>query len=129
MRRWRGALVGAASAGHGGPLLPGRHSRRRAGRAFAAMPAAPAPVLAQPDHDRGLVFRTLAASALRRGMVAFRGRRGSLPEAAHPTVEGSRPGARRRSEEHTSELQSLMRISYAVFCLKKTNTIQINHSR
>src|SRR3546814_9825549 len=28
-------------------------------------------------------------------------------------------GAARRSEEHTSELQSLMRISYAVFCLKK----------
>src|SRR3546814_1737986 len=27
-----------------------------------------------------------------------------------------------RSEEHTSELQSLMRISYAVFCLKKTKT-------
>src|SRR3546814_9252306 len=32
-----------------------------------------------------------------------------------------------RSEEHTSELQSLMRISYAVFCLKKKNTThQIN---
>src|SRR3546814_7611966 len=30
-----------------------------------------------------------------------------------------RDGAGRRSEEHTSELQSLMRISYAVFCLKK----------
>src|SRR3546814_4130937 len=29
-----------------------------------------------------------------------------------------------RSEEHTSELQSLMRISYAVFCLKKKNTKQ-----
>src|SRR3546814_975360 len=29
--------------------------------------------------------------------------------------------AGRRSEEHTSELQSLMRISYAVFCLKKKN--------
>src|SRR3546814_8484721 len=28
-----------------------------------------------------------------------------------------------RSEEHTSELQSLMRISYAVFCLKKNNII------
>src|SRR3546814_5359303 len=28
-----------------------------------------------------------------------------------------------RSEEHTSELQSLMRISYAVFCLKKKNTV------
>src|SRR3546814_7811140 len=35
-------------------------------------------------------------------------------------------GARRevRSEEHTSELQSLMRISYAVFCLKKKNKTQ-----
>src|SRR3546814_2298891 len=30
----------------------------------------------------------------------------------------------RRSEEHTSELQSLMRISYAVFCLKKKKTIK-----
>src|SRR3546814_6307741 len=30
-----------------------------------------------------------------------------------------------RSEEHTSELQSLMRISYAVFCLKKKNKIHI----
>src|SRR3546814_16141782 len=33
--------------------------------------------------------------------------------------ETSVRGAVRRSEEHTSELQSLMRISYAVFCLKK----------
>src|SRR3546814_4026699 len=33
-------------------------------------------------------------------------------------IEGS--GSALRSEEHTSELQSLMRISYAVFCLKKT---------
>src|SRR3546814_6545609 len=31
------------------------------------------------------------------------------------------------SEEHTSELQSLMRISYAVFCLKKKNTIKDTH--
>src|SRR3546814_5499337 len=31
-----------------------------------------------------------------------------------------------RSEEHTSELQSLMRISYAVFCLKKKNKTQLN---
>src|SRR3546814_1240994 len=33
------------------------------------------------------------------------------------------PRARNRSEEHTSELQSLMRISYAVFCLKKKKKI------
>src|SRR3546814_10469149 len=41
--------------------------------------------------------------------------------ALHPS-ECLRPrigSAERRSEEHTSELQSLMRISYAVFCLKK----------
>src|SRR3546814_2956519 len=42
-------------------------------------------------------------------------RRISLEQAlARPLAEGSV-----RSEEHTSELQSLMRISYAVFCLKK----------
>src|SRR3546814_8914145 len=33
-----------------------------------------------------------------------------------------------RSEEHTSELQSLMRNSYAVFCLKKTNTTKTNYT-
>src|SRR3546814_8214205 len=37
------------------------------------------------------------------------------------TSSTSRISASRRSEEHTSELQSLMRISYAVFCLKKKN--------
>src|SRR3546814_9450927 len=38
-------------------------------------------------------------------------------------------GSRIRSEEHTSELQSLMRISYAVFCLKKKtkNNMNRNH--
>src|SRR3546814_2242290 len=34
-----------------------------------------------------------------------------------------------RSEEHTSELQSLMRISYAVFCVKKTNKHHIRNIR
>src|SRR3546814_1992531 len=37
--------------------------------------------------------------------------------------------AQRRSEEHTSELQSLMRISYAVFCLKKKKTKQQDTSK
>src|SRR3546814_1535651 len=49
------------------------------------------------------------------GTVAFRG---PMPaESSLPSVESAT-----RSEEHTSELQSLMRISYAVFCLKKKNT-------
>src|SRR3546814_5026386 len=34
-----------------------------------------------------------------------------------------------RSEEHTSELQSLMRISYAVFCLKKKNNTKIHNKQ
>src|SRR3546814_3751896 len=38
---------------------------------------------------------------------------------AEPTGEYGGSGTPLRSEEHTSELQSLMRISYAVFCLKK----------
>src|SRR3546814_1373185 len=53
--------------------------------------------------------------------------------AGHGAV--SEPVARamaERSEEHTSELQSLMRISYAVFCLKKKNRskklLQMHHS-
>src|SRR3546814_2588832 len=39
-------------------------------------------------------------------------------------AQAARIGAELRSEEHTSELQSLMRISYAVFCLKKKNKNQ-----
>src|SRR3546814_9301984 len=45
-------------------------------------------------------------------------------DGRHRRHAGLRRRPRRRSEEHTSELQSLMRISYAVFCLKKKNTIQ-----
>src|SRR3546814_3969466 len=57
--------------------------------------------------------------------VRFRGalpRRGARLLRALLVV-GSDPPCNGRSEEHTSELQSLMRISYAVFCLKKKNNI------
>src|SRR3546814_8312808 len=37
------------------------------------------------------------------------------------------PNTGDRSEEHTSELQSLLRISYAVFCLKKKKTTETSH--
>src|SRR3546814_1454436 len=40
---------------------------------------------------------------------------------------GIAPGSGERSEEHTSELQSLMRISYAVFCLIKKKRINSRH--
>src|SRR3546814_9579247 len=53
---------------------------------------------------------------------------GFHPRPGLRTRRFSRPWLRRsvRSEEHTSELQSLMRISYAVFCLKKKNNQQTN---
>src|SRR3546814_3353749 len=50
---------------------------------------------------------------------------------AHHQSHGREQSEKRpRSEEHTSELQSLMRISYAVFCLKKKKTKKnTNHTR
>src|SRR3546814_6444524 len=47
---------------------------------------------------------------------------GAIPFRPESRKRGDHPQQRARSEEHTSELQSLMRISYAVFCLKKKNT-------
>src|SRR3546814_4321036 len=52
-------------------------------------------------------------------------------DKAQPSISSSSiplPGRPIRSEEHTSELQSLMRISYAVFCLKKktSSTSKLN---
>src|SRR3546814_6165898 len=74
-----------------------------------------------------------AAPGARSGQAPAGGARGGRARArlhapAQPGTGHLRAGAaagnggapaRRRSEEHTSELQSLMRISYAVFCLKK----------
>src|SRR3546814_3015874 len=48
--------------------------------------------------------------------------RRSRGQASNPAARPAPRSPRPRSEEHTSELQSLMRISYAVFCLKKKNT-------
>src|SRR3546814_3061197 len=86
----------------------------------------PGAELACDLHDR-----SRSANEADRGRYPDR-RRGRqrlrAPAAAHASlVAGRRAAAAQpiRSEEHTSELQSLMRISYAVFCLKKkkkTNT-------
>src|SRR3546814_3894657 len=63
----------------------------------------------------GAAFVLMLVSALRR----------DLPPVNRRTLEyyavSALVGVAGRSEEHTSELQSLMRISYAVFCLKKKN--------
>src|SRR3546814_7165159 len=71
------------------------------------------------------------AVQVNRGMhlesIPFRmfGDRGIL-RFSEPAVESHRD---HRSEEHTSELQSLMRISYAVFCLKKKKRSQKTRSK
>src|SRR3546814_8149044 len=76
------------------------HGRLRAGDPDEGRPA----VARRADHHDHLAQRRQAPPA----------RGGPAPS----------PRRRSRSEEHTSELQSLMRISYAVFCLKKKNKKQ-----
>src|SRR3546814_10214018 len=72
------------------------------------------PVMARMvDDERRRWLPASAARAHRRDGQAALG-----AGATHRLPPDGAP-ARERSEEHTSELQSLMRISYAVFCLKK----------
>src|SRR3546814_3484683 len=70
-----------------------------------------APVVAIPGVGDDLVHPSRVAEAQRAVQFAAQGNtQRSLERSQVPPI---------RSEEHTSELQSLMRISYAVFCLKK----------
>src|SRR3546814_8118815 len=64
-----------------------------------------------------------SVSPTRNPTVSFNGAytRSKIDSFTLPPVVGF-TFSKERSEEHTSELQSLMRISYAVFCLKKNNT-------
>src|SRR3546814_10569759 len=86
-------------------------------------PTAPSP----PNRGgvRGRIRPAVPRAAAR--ARSCRARRVQAPPrySARPSCrERSRFPAANRSEEHTSELQSLMRISYAVFCLKKKKPIQ-----
>src|SRR3546814_4096434 len=109
--RYRGRVcgIGEQECAH---VLSGRLRQRHQRRAGAARGGFDR---ADPDRDRSARDRGAEpeeAAALeiadRLGLAAF-----------HAQQIG---GARHRSEEHTSELESLMRISYAVFCLKKKKT-------
>src|SRR3546814_6677044 len=87
---------------------------------------------AQPDHiavvhgeqhlsysDLLALARAVAKQLETQGVQ--RGERVGLHLERTPLALAAVLGIMMRSEEHTSELQSLMRISYAVFCLKKKN--------
>src|SRR3546814_10766282 len=63
----------------------------------------------------------------KRSLVAFR-IAVAIAVRADGHVASLRSRRRSRSEEHTSELQSLMRISYAVFCLKKKTKPSVKHT-
>src|SRR3546814_17917662 len=110
---------GAAGTGRGEDAVEGlldagadRRPRRR-------------PLLARgrPDDRSATVHRRRLDSAVAAGAVAT-----AVPPTPFvtlgldPRVQGKRRSG--RSEEHTSELQSLMRISYAVFCLKNKKQLQ-----
>src|SRR3546814_5821359 len=76
--------------------------------------------LADPGHRTGRQPGPDAASALGKIVGEHGGLEGAPPLVRAPPATGhDLVTPRERSEEHTSELQSLMRISYAVFCLKK----------
>src|SRR3546814_1758854 len=73
-----------------------------------------------PPQKRGMtVPEDSAAYMMGAGVIA--GKAGYNLPAPIAILSTIFEGAQLRSEEHTSELQSLMRISYAVFCLKKKN--------
>src|SRR3546814_8747137 len=107
--------VGVPRAGV--PRKRGHSSQRHAGTDLSA---------AEESH----AVRPRELAQMGHGIRAQRPARGRAPDGLDFVVRHPRPappalrhaggGNRlRRSEEHTSELQSLMRISYAVFCLKK----------
>src|SRR3546814_10410046 len=68
-------------------------------------------------QDRGSVHVYGRSAAARRGVR-------QSADVSGRCLSGMERSAQQRSEEHTSELQSLMRNSYAVFCLKKKNRRQ-----
>src|SRR3546814_5299090 len=77
--------------------------------------------------NKGDQARAALASAERYSLEG--GQAGLALRNAEMAMQGLPQGSPDRSEEHTSELQSLMRISYAVFCLKKKkkNRNKIRH--
>src|SRR3546814_7184662 len=109
---------------------------------LALCPEAASPVTGEP-HEQDRERRRARPAIPRRAHPSLMDRRGGVRRAAgrrlRPREDGAdlgqlQPGARRlrdlaRSEEHTSELQSLMRISYAVFCLKKKNNYKTTHRK
>src|SRR3546814_3931489 len=115
---WRSqAATGSRSSAPARALLPatgGWHIGIQRTRSRAARPE-------DRPHDDDLVLGGV--------VFPYRQPRPGLCAGASGWLEPGkgRTQRRHRSEEHTSELQSLMRISYAVFCMKKKNIKKLRH--
>src|SRR3546814_6831820 len=79
----------------------------------------------EPNVQAAIGLVEIGEAALAEQFIKHQAKLGGREEHAaliHLAADLSLASAQYRSEEHTSELQSLMRISYAVFCLKKKKT-------
>src|SRR3546814_5776618 len=107
-------LVPATQLVRSEPDISGRHHRVACSNAHVARERKrETGARRRPVDDRQRRLRHQVQQPYRLGMVHHR---------VDALFLALRTGIARRSEEHTSELQSLMRISYAVFCLKKKKT-------
>src|SRR3546814_4987993 len=113
-------------------MKPWERDWRAAGQPVAAPPAA-APKPWERDWRSTAEPAAAATAAVQPTAEADGGSIADLLGAAGARTYQTVGGAARdfaqntRSEEHTSELQSLMRTSYAVFCVKKTKKPNSNH--
>src|SRR3546814_10367710 len=98
--------------------------RARAGHVLAVAAVEATHHLCALAHRRAHAIHGVIAAADYHHRLAV-GVERAVVELRHAVTEALAVG---RSEEHTSELQSLMRISYAVFCLKKKNTTNNTHN-
>src|SRR3546814_3058419 len=121
---WSSDVCSSDLPDHAHAAAPRRRPRLRSRRA------------ARKLHRRRRRTRDDAGCGQLSGQVVGRtARRTAVPSRETPRdvdrrgAPRSRPRQSRRSEEHTSELQSLMRISYAVFCLKKKNNTKATNRK
>src|SRR3546814_10718747 len=103
------------------PRFPSTTRFRAASRSASKTPRTSSPTCARRSARRRRTERGMELTVA--GQRVHAGTGGRDFEADLPLVVFIH-GAGMRSEEHTSELQSLMRTSYAVFCLKKKNKHQ-----
>src|SRR3546814_6175936 len=97
------------------------------GGAWALSMVLPAEDLPFPGNERGWVFGSAVPAGPQRGRGTGRLRNQPLRLASKRNQARSSASSV-RSDEHTSELQSLMRISFAAFCLTKKNQINCRNT-